>query len=113
MDIFGSSGVDKSVSTSTVSVESNPESVSDELTVRNAVSSADLAKMQGVPLPWANTATGSAGVVTSISEANEGGRLCRTFATSRHSYRGIANFEGKTCMEGDGNWQLLSFQPNS
>lgn len=111
--MFGASDVDRSVSTSTVSVAGNPETVSDELTVRNAVSSADLAKMQGAPLPWANTATGSAGVVTSISEANEGGRLCRTFETSRHSYRGIANFEGKTCTAGDGNWQLLSFQPNS
>lgn len=113
LDFLGPSGVDKSVATNTVSVGRSADSVSDEVTVRNAVTSADLAKMQGNPLPWANTATGSAGVVTSINEASEDGRVCRTFETSRHSYRGIAKFDGKACMAGDGNWQLLSFQPNS
>lgn len=112
MDFLGSTGVDKSVSTNTVSVSGSTDTVSDEVTVRNAVTSADLAKMQGTPLPWANTATGSAGVVSAINEASEEGRICRTFETSRHSYRGIAKFAGKACMAGDGNWQLLSFQPN-
>ena len=112
LDLLGS-GVDKSVSTSTVAAGASTDSFSDEVTVRNAVTSADLSKMEGSPLPWANTATGSAGVVSSITEANEQGHVCRSFVTSRHSYRGIAKFAGKTCMAGDGNWQLLSFQPQN
>ncbi|MGB8292883.1 MAG: RT0821/Lpp0805 family surface protein, partial [Rhizobium ruizarguesonis] len=35
------------------------------------------------------------------------------FRTTRHSYVGIAKFYGKTCLVGGGNWQLLSFQPES
>ena len=36
----------------------DPERLSDEATIRNAVSSADM-ELAGVPLPWANAGTGS------------------------------------------------------
>ncbi len=110
MDMLGG-GVDKSISTSTVANQKNPETVSDELTVSNAVTSADVSKLGGKPLPWANASTGSAGVITAIDEQTaSGANVCRTFQTTRHSYRGIANFSGQTCLRDDGRWQLLSFQ---
>ncbi len=65
------------------------------------------------PLPWANASTGSAGVIDTIVENNDAGQVCRQFRTTRHSYVGIAKFYGKTCLVGGGNWQLLSFQPES
>ena len=107
MDMFGAD-VDRSISTSTVSTKKTDEGRSDELTVQNAVSSADLSRTDS-PLPWANATTGSAGVVTAINEQKADGVVCRNFSTTRHSYEGIAYFSGKTCTAGSGQWQLMSF----
>ncbi len=107
MDLFGSD-VDRSISTNTVAQKNTAEGRSDELTVQNAVSSADLSRT-GSPLPWANATTGSAGVVTAIEEQKSNGVVCRNFSTTRHSYEGIAYFSGKTCTAGSGQWQLMSF----
>jgi hypothetical protein len=111
LDLFGGSDkVDRSISTGTVPAKAQSEtSLSDETTVRNAVSSADLAKVGSNPVPWANTATGSAGVVSAIREDNAEGRICRAFRTTRHSYEGIAVFAGQTCMTGAGDWMLTAF----
>jgi len=86
-------------------------SVSDETTVRDAVSSAELIKIQGQPLPWANASTGSAGVIDTIVENTALGALCRQFHTTRHAYNGISNYYGRACLVDGGNWQLLSFRP--
>jgi len=86
------------------------DTASDETTVRNAVSSADLSKSGPMQIPWANTSTGSAGVVNQISEEDNGSYVCRNFTTSRHSYRGISNFSGKACLVGSGEWQMVSFK---
>lgn len=111
MDTLSSAKVDRSVSTGTVpTAPVTADSVSDETTVRNAVTSADLNKLNGQPVPWANASTGSAGVIDTIVENNASGQVCRQFRTTRHSYDGIANFFGKTCLLSDGEWQLLSFQ---
>ena len=112
MDFLSSAKVDRSVSTGTIpTAPVTTDSVSDEATVRNAVTSADLAKLNGQPIPWANASTGSAGVIDTIVEKDDAGEVCRQFRTTRHSYDGIAKFMGKTCLVGGGNWQLLSFQP--
>lgn len=113
MDLFGSDSVDTSISTNTISPSRNSGGGSDELTVQNAVSSADLSKTGTNPLPWANATTGSAGVVTAIQENKTGNVICRDFSTTRHSYEGIAYFSGKTCTAGSGNWQLMSFDKRS
>lgn len=113
MDLFGSDTVDSSISTSTIAKKGNGTSHSDELTVQSAVSSADLSKTEGKPLPWANATTGSAGVVTAIQEEKGDGVICRNFSTTRHSYEGIAYFSGKTCTAGSGSWQLMSFDRQS
>ncbi|AVA20583.1 RT0821/Lpp0805 family surface protein [Rhizobium sp. LEGMi198b] len=111
MDMLSSTKVDRSVSTGTIpTAPVTTDSVSDETTVRNAVTSADLNKLNGQPVPWANASTGSAGVIDTIVENNASGQVCRQFRTTRHSYDGIANFFGKTCLIGQGEWQLLSFQ---
>lgn len=113
MDLFGSSEkIDRSISTGTVpgGTQRTGANLSDETTVRNAVSSADLAKLGSASVPWANTTTGSAGVVSQIHEGRmAGGQLCRDFKTTRHSYEGIAMFSGQTCLTGAGDWMLTAF----
>ena len=112
MDMASFGPADRKMTTS--SVQNNyaavPDSVSDEVTVRNAVSSADTSQPMPVNIPWANTSTGSAGVINSIQEENNGSYVCRIFTTTRHSYRGIANFQGKACLVGSGEWQLINFK---
>jgi hypothetical protein len=111
MDYLSSAKVDRSVTTGTLpTAPVTTDSISDEATVRNAVTSADLQKLNGQTVPWANASTGSAGVIDMIVESNASGVVCRQFRTTRHSYDGIANFSGRTCLVGQGEWQLLSFQ---
>ncbi len=110
LDLFSSEGnVDRTMRTSTVPGGSTDRQT-DEITVRNAVSSADLLRAGGSPIPWANSASGSAGVISSIAENRDGaGRPCRDFVTTKHSYQGIASFTGRTCMGNTGEWLLLAF----
>lgn len=98
-----------------LTTQSTPQSVrvqpdSDETTIRNAVSSADLGRLNGEPLPWANTGTGSAGVVTAITQTQAGEVTCRDFTTTSHSYRGIAKYRGTTCLTPSGDWKIVSFE---
>jgi hypothetical protein len=112
MDLFGSSDkIDRTISTGTVAggPQHTGAALSDETTVRNAVSSVDLAKIGNSSVPWANTTTGSAGVVSQIREARTSGHICRDFTTTRHSYEGIAMFSGQTCLTGGGDWLLTAF----
>ena len=85
------------------------EQISDEATIRNAVSSANLGVLGPKPLSWANQDTGSVGSVSEIAEAKENGQLCRRFKTSRESFEGIALFAGKACLADDGEWAMSSF----
>lgn len=113
LGLSGSSDVDTTVATGSVPQPSNDENNADAITVRNAVSSADVTKTTGNPIPWANASSGSAGVISSIAEEEVNGTVCRSFTTTRHSYQGIAKFDGKTCMLGTGEWYLTSFGPRS
>ncbi|MDR6756148.1 surface antigen [Mycoplana sp. BE70] len=109
LDFASEMSVDKGVKTSAVP-GAGLDNTTDAATVRNAVSSVDLARNAGSPIPWANTVSGSAGVVSSVLELNdEAGRICRDFTTTLHSYTGIANYDGRTCVGGDGMWSLTRF----
>jgi hypothetical protein len=101
---------DKTLTTGAIDENSRVQPDSDETTVRNAVSSADISTPGPVAIPWANTSTGSAGVINAITEENNGSYVCRTFMTRRHSYRGVSNYGGKTCLIGNGEWKLISFK---
>lgn len=113
LDLFGNSNVDRSVSTGTVPVAKTSDGLSDAVAVRNAVSSADISEGGHNAIPWANTSSGSAGVISSIEEDRASGVLCRQFTTTRHSFEGIAKFDGRTCRLENGEWYLTSFGPRS
>lgn len=101
--------VDRSLYTSNVPASQTPydaERVSDEATIRNAVTSADIETLAGSPLSWANADTGARGQVTNIAESKQGGVVCRAFRVSRESFDGVAMFKGETCMVGPGAWKM-------
>jgi hypothetical protein len=113
LDLFGNSNVDRSVSTGTVPVAKTSDGLSDAVAVRNAVSSADISQGGYNAIPWASASSGSAGVISSIEEDRASGVLCRRFTTTRHSFEGIAKFDGRTCRLENGEWYLTSFGPRS
>jgi surface antigen len=84
---------------------------SDEATIRNAVSAADLEIMAGAPLPWANADTGSRGAVHALAEVRNGANLCRSFTASRESFDGVAMYRGEACMVAPGQWRMQQFRP--
>ncbi|HEY5818448.1 MAG TPA: RT0821/Lpp0805 family surface protein [Mesorhizobium sp.] len=86
------------------------QKVSDEVTIRNAVSSVDIAQMPADQIGWANADTGSRGAISALVESKEDGLLCRKFTTTRESFDGVALYQGKTCMAGPGQWQMLAFR---
>lgn len=113
LDMFGSGNVDRSVSTGTVPVAGTADGLSDAVAVRDVVSAAEISQSGAHVIPWANAVSGSAGVIKSIEEDRASGLLCRRFTTTRHSYEGIAEFDGRTCRLENGQWHLTSFAPRS
>lgn len=86
------------------------ETVSDEVTVRNAVSSVD-PNATSNQIAWANADTGSRGAITALIERKENDVLCRSFTTTRESFDGVALYKGKACMDDGGAWQMMAFSP--
>jgi len=109
LDLFGGEKVDRSLSTASVPNQPTQPVLSDDATIRNAVTSADLVKVADSPVPWANAATGSAGVVTAISEDRSTGFVCRNFNTTRHSFEGVASYTGQACLSETGEWLITRF----
>jgi len=88
---------------------SDPDQSSDQMTIRNAVSSADVESLKGAQIPWANADTGSRGTISSLVEEKGAGTLCRRFTTSRESFNGVALYKGEACMLAPGAWRLENF----
>lgn len=110
-DVLKMDSVDRNLTTA--SVPAALDEATDEATVRNAVTAADLESLGQTAIPWANTRSGSAGVISAVRETSETGMTCRTFVTTRHSYEGIARFEGRACNVGGDRWSLIKFAPES
>ncbi|RWA74976.1 MAG: hypothetical protein EOQ28_10240 [Mesorhizobium sp.] len=106
--------VDRSIVTS--SMPSSPaqpagsDTDSDQTTIGNAVSSADIQELGGQPVPWANAGTGSRGAITELMELKDGGLNCRRFSATRESFDGVALYKGELCMAGAGGWHMQEFK---
>ncbi|WP_061932529.1 RT0821/Lpp0805 family surface protein [Aureimonas sp. AU22] len=85
------------------------ETLSDSRTVRNAVSAANIDKVDTAPLAWSNADTGASGTITAISETRAGDAVCRQFTTSRQRFDGVALYAGEACTTGQGEWTLTRF----
>lgn len=104
---------DPNLTTASISTQAAPQDndlASDRMTVQNAVSAADLSQQTAPELAWANAATGSNGVVSSIVESGDEQKRCRKFQTTRTSYNGIAIHEGEICSGDDGLWWTKYFK---
>ncbi|WP_427023463.1 RT0821/Lpp0805 family surface protein [Aureimonas ureilytica] len=104
--------VDHSLHTASVKPDEplpSPETQSDGLTVRNAVSAANLDRASAEPLAWSNTDTGATGTITGIQETRAGDQICRSFKTSRQRFDGVAVYNGEACTRGSGEWTLTRF----
>jgi hypothetical protein len=106
--------VDRTLLTSDIAPASgeqtDPGRLSDESTIRNAVSSADIAGLGGASLPWMNAETGTRGTISGLAESRHNDLLCRRFTTTRESFDGVRLFKGEACMLSAGAWRLQSFQ---
>lgn len=98
--------------TSPLPPSSTNENLSDEITIRNAVSSADLSQPDASRLAWANADTGSRGAISALVEDKRDGVLCRSFTTTRESFEGVALYRGQACMDQPGVWKMLEFKAN-
>ncbi|MGB3501931.1 MAG: RT0821/Lpp0805 family surface protein [Mesorhizobium sp.] len=90
--------------------QTDAKSVSDQMTIRNAVSSVNLQETKG-PLAWANTETDSRGSIFDIVEVKHSAQLCRSFKTSRESFDGVSIYKGETCTSHQGGpWYMRLFK---
>ncbi|WP_246665997.1 RT0821/Lpp0805 family surface protein [Aquamicrobium sp. LC103] len=105
--------VDRSIVTGSVSpkpvVLPDPVRVSDETTIRNAVTSANIEAIAGGALSWANVETGSQGSIGQIIEMRDQGMLCRQFVASRESFDGVSLYAGRACLGPTKIWSMNSF----
>ena len=106
--------VDPTILTSDIAApagrETDADRLSDQATVRNAVSSADLELLSGEAVRWANGQSGARGSITGLTESRSDGRLCRGFLTTFENYDGVRLFRGEACMVGAGVWRMETFE---
>lgn len=107
--VLAKAEADPTILTSSVAKSSDPVLAQDQVTIRNVVTAIDAEEMGSRPLPWANTATGSRGTVTALSEYADGPSLCRRYTATRESYDGVNLFRGETCYAPNGGWLSRSF----
>ncbi|MBZ9674182.1 RT0821/Lpp0805 family surface protein [Mesorhizobium sp. ES1-1] len=105
--------VDRSILTSSTPASTGPADTdrdSDQTTIGNAVSSADIEQLGGQSVPWANAGTGSRGSITNLAELKDNGQTCRRFKASRESFDGVAMFQGELCLAAAGGWRMQDFK---
>ncbi|KGF67728.1 hypothetical protein LL06_20505 [Hoeflea sp. BAL378] len=88
-------------------LSADSEIMSDETVIRDIVGALGQNEL-AAPRPWSNTLTGSAGVISGLTQSTEAGRSCRAFQTTRHGFDGVALFNGRVCRRPDGGWDLVS-----
>lgn len=99
--------IDKMTTSAISPLSAESEIMSDETVIRDLVGGLgpeELANSQ----PWSNSLTGSAGVISNFTALNDGGRTCRLFQTTRHSYDGVTLLNGRVCRRPDGGWDLVN-----
>lgn len=99
--------LDKTTTASIAPLSAESEILSDESVIRDLVGSLDQNQL-ATSQPWSNSLTGSAGVISNLTTLADGTRTCRLFQTTRHSFDGIALFNGRVCRRPDGGWDLVS-----
>jgi surface antigen len=84
-------------------------SITDEDTIRNAVTSVDPNTLGPNGLAWTNPTTGASGQITGLTEFQDDGHLCRRFSTSMARFDGVGLYHGEACLQNSGGRQLRAF----
>ena len=106
-------GIDRSIITGNVPATAAADDSgmeADRATIRDAVSSADIEGLAGKAVPWANSDTGSRGLIIDLEQYKDDARPCRRFTASRERFDGVAMFRGEACPIGAGAWRLEDFK---
>jgi len=105
---------DRSLITNSISRDrgapADQATLSDEATIRNAVSSAVVEDSEMPEQGWANAGTGSRGEIRDIRETRSSGTVCRSFAATRESFEGVHLYTGETCLGAASQWMMKSFR---
>lgn len=107
-NIVAEAEIDRSIVTSSV----RPADVvnTDEMTVRNAVTSTDIEELSGKPIPFANLDTGASGMIIAVTEVKLRGVVCRRFAGTMQRFDGVSAIRGEACLGDDGAWFMRAFE---
>ncbi len=100
--------IDETTTAAITPLSAESEILSDETVIRDLVANLSEDELV-VSQPWSNSLTGSAGVVSNFTTLTDGARTCRLFQTTRHSFDGVALFNGRVCRRPDGGWDLIGF----
>ncbi len=96
---------------SSIQNPSTTDRLLDEDTIRLAVTTADLSKLSGNNLSWANQATGSSGIISDVQQRVEAGQTCRSFTATRSAYDGVMLYEGDVCLDAGSGWWTRMLRP--
>lgn len=103
------SGVDQQLVTGSIPVYPMLQSDDDVITMAVSVANPKRGSLQNIP--WSNIGTGTTGIISYVGERRSVTEICREFITSKHSYDGIAQFQGKICRTRMGKtWNLESIE---
>ncbi|UUP18766.1 RT0821/Lpp0805 family surface protein [Nitratireductor thuwali] len=81
--------------------------VSDRLLAQDAPSIVSALAPGSSGKAWQNRETGAHGEIVSAFAANEAGRSCIAFTTTRESFDGVGLYDGKACEDAAGALRLL------
>lgn len=85
-------------------------SLSDQKIIHDLITGMDKKDFANKSLNWSNKDTGSRGIISTVTEAENTGQTCRTFQTTRESFDGIMLLSGKTCKEAGTSWKMVDFR---
>lgn len=108
-NILASAEKDRSIITGSIRPNPIVAHITDEETIRNAVTSVDPNGLGPDGLTWMNPTTGASGQITGLTEFRQNGHLCRRFSTSVTRFDGVGLYHGEACLEDAGGWQLRAF----
>jgi surface antigen len=100
---------DRSIITGSIRPNETASAITDEDTIRNAVTSVDPKKLDAAGVAWTNPSSGASGQITGLIEFQDNGKLCRSFTASVTRFDGVSLYHGEACLRNEGGWQLRAF----
>jgi surface antigen len=105
-NVLSRAETDRSIITGSIRSNQPAANVTDQETIRNAVTSVDPKQLGPEGFAWMNPATGASGQISGLTEFRQNGHLCRRFSTSVTRFDGISLYHGEACLGNAGGWQL-------